>query len=214
MIAYGDEAGTHGDSIFTVMAGWIGHEDRWAEFNQKWKSLLLRNGLTHIHAVDLKHGKKQFKDRRIWPEPRRLALAQEASSLAVEHALFSHSILLRNSDFDTYYLGGDHGLRRHRGPLDSKYGICARNFLSQLAEFVMRYCGADAQVTAVLEAGAKNQGAAQTILDDSIESHLIGRGSLHRTLFMRKRNRRLAFKQQTCLHIPFMSWSAMVVPRS
>jgi hypothetical protein len=164
LTAYADEAGTHGGSADTIMAGWVGRAERWAEFEQKWKSLLLRNGLTHIHAVDLKQGKKQFKDKIRWPERRRLALAQEAGQLALDHSMFSHTVLLKNSDYDIHYIGGDRKLRKHRAPIDSKYGVCVRVFLSQLTEFVRRYGGEDAQATVVLEAGAKNQGAAQSIL--------------------------------------------------
>jgi hypothetical protein len=148
------------------MAGWVGRAERWAEFEPKWKSLLRRNGLTQIHAVDLKQGKKQFKDKIRWPEHRRLALAHEAGQLALNHSMFNHTVLLKNSDYDIHYIGGDRKLRKHRAPIDSKYGVCVRVFLSQLTEFVRRYGGGDAQVTVVLEAGAKNQGAAQSILAD------------------------------------------------
>jgi hypothetical protein len=139
LTAYGDEAGTHGDSMYTVMAGWVGRAERWAEFEPKWRSLLLRNGLTYIHAVDLKHGKKQFKDKIRWPEHRRLALTQQAGQLVFDYSMFSHTVLLKNRDYDIHYIGGDRELRKHRAPIDSKYGVCARVFLSQLTEFVRRY---------------------------------------------------------------------------
>lgn len=95
LTAYADEAGTHEESAYTVMAGWVGYAERWAEFEPRWKSLLLRNGIPYIHAVDLKHGKKKFTDRVRWPEHRRLALAQEAGQLAFDHSLFSHTVLLK-----------------------------------------------------------------------------------------------------------------------
>jgi hypothetical protein len=128
LTAYADEAGTHGDSMYTVMAGWVGRAERWAEFEPKWRSLLLLNGLTYIHAVDLKHGKKQFKDKIRWPEHRRLALAQQAGQLVFDHSMFSHTVLLKNRDYDIHYIEGDRELRRHRAPIDSKYGVCARVF--------------------------------------------------------------------------------------
>src|SRR5579862_1581926 len=166
LTAYADEAGTHGSARCTIMAGWVGYAEKWAAFEPKWNSLLLRNGISHIHAIDLKQGKNQFKDRTLWPIRRREALWAEAGQLAVGHALFSHTVLLWNRDYDTHYIGGDRERRRHRGPTDSKYGVCARVFLSQLAEFVERYGGSDSSVTVVLEAGAANQGAAQSILAD------------------------------------------------
>lgn len=163
LTAYADEAGTHGDSKYTLVAGWVGRAEQWEAFEPKWKSLLFRHRLTHIHLVDLRHGKKQFKG---WPTERRLALAQEAGQLAMDHALFGHTVLLKNSDYDAHYIGADRELRKHRAPIDSKYGVCVRIFLSQLAEFVQRYGGEDSQCTVILEAGAANQGAAQVHLAD------------------------------------------------
>jgi Protein of unknown function (DUF3800) len=163
--AFVDESGTH-DSNLTVMAGCVGYAERWAEFEAKWKLMLLRHGLPYIHAIDVRHGRKAFKDKIKWPPPRRLAVAQEAGRLVESYALFSLSVFLKRADYDALYIGGDKSLRKHRAAIDSKYGVCARVFMSMLAEFVERYGGPDAQATIVLEAGAKNQGAVQAILSD------------------------------------------------
>jgi hypothetical protein len=79
---------------------------------------------------------------------------------------FSLVVLLSNADYDAYYIAGDKKLRKHRGPLDSKYGVCARICMSLLARLTERYFRDDASLTLIFEAGAKNQGAAQTILGD------------------------------------------------
>lgn len=164
--AFVDEAGTHDGSAHTVMAGWVGYADRWAVFEDRWRELLLRNGLSHIHAIDLKAGRGQFKDKTRWPEWRRRNVAELYAKLAMDHALFSLSVVLPNADYATHYIGADKKLRKHRAPIDSKYGVCLRVFMSALAEMVRRYAGDDAQVTIVLEAGHANGGAAQQILAD------------------------------------------------
>jgi hypothetical protein len=164
--AFIDEAGTHGGSAYTVMAGWVGHAERWVEFEAKWRELLTRNGLTHIHALDLRQGRGQFKDKSRWPKWRRNNLAEVFGTLAPQYALFSLSVLLRNSDYDQHYIGADRKLRKRRAQIDSKYGVCLRVFMSALAKMVRRYSGEDAQVTLVLEAGHANGGAAQQILAD------------------------------------------------
>ena len=66
--AFVDESGTHGSGL-TVIAGWLGYADRWTEFELKWNSILIRHGLRYIHAIDLKQGKKAFKDKVRWPYP-------------------------------------------------------------------------------------------------------------------------------------------------
>jgi|SRR5208282_1272457 len=158
--AFIDESGTHGSGL-TVMAGWLGYADRWAEFEPKWRSILTRHGLPYIHA-----GKKAFTDKIKWPFPRRLELAKQLGQLTEDHTLCSLSVLLSNADYDAAYIGGDKDLRKHRSAVDSKYGVCARVYLSMLAELVERYAGLDGQVTVVFEAGAKGQNAIQTILAD------------------------------------------------
>jgi hypothetical protein len=160
-----DESGTH-QSGYTVLSGWLGYADRWAALEPKWRSILTVHGLPYIHAVDLKQGRRAFKDKAKWPFPRRLALAQELGSLTEQHTLCSLSVLLKDSDYDAIYIGDDRQMRKHRSAIDSKYGVCARVYLSMLAELVERYAGSDAQVTVIFEAGAKGQGAIQTILSD------------------------------------------------
>jgi hypothetical protein len=163
--AFIDESGTHGSGL-TVMAGWLGHADRWVEFDKRWRSVLIQRGLPYIHAIDLKQGRRAFKDKTRWPLPRRIALVVELGKLAEDHALCSLSVLLSSADYEAVYIGGDKDFRKHRSAADSKYGVCARVYLSMLSELVERYAGPDGQVTVVFEAGAKGQNAIQTILAD------------------------------------------------
>jgi hypothetical protein len=163
--AFIDESGTHGSGL-TVIAGWFGYADRWAEFELKWRSLLIRHGLRYVHAIDMRQGKKAFKDKRKWPFPKRLALAKELLKLTEDHTLCSLTLLLNTADYDAAYIDGDKNIRKHRSAVDSKYGVCARIYLSMLGDLVERYAGPDAQVTVVFEAGAKGQSAIQTILAD------------------------------------------------
>jgi hypothetical protein len=164
--AFIDESGTHGAGLTTVMAGWLGYADRWVDFDRQWRSRCLRDGLPYIHAIDLKHGRRVFKDKIKWPFPRRLTLAKELGELTEQATICSLSVILKKSDYDAVYIGGDKKLRKHRDAVESKYGICARCFLSILAELAERYGGSDAQVTAIFEAGAKGQNVVQTILAD------------------------------------------------
>jgi hypothetical protein len=163
-IAHIDEPGTHGGSVYTVMAGWIGRADQWDVFEKKWRALLLRHGLTHIHSVELRHGKGQFRDKFRWPPPRRLTLAEEVQKLALDHSLFSLSVLLKNSDYDAYYIGADQKLRKHRAAIDSKYGVCARVFMSVVRALMEHYGGDEARLTLIFEAGHKNSRAPEDIL--------------------------------------------------
>jgi hypothetical protein len=163
--AFIDESGTHEPSL-TVMAGWLGYAGEWANFESKWNSLVTSRGLEYIHAIDLKHGRKAFKDKDKWPFPRRLALANELERLTEAHTICSLSVLLKGTDYNSEYLGGDKCLSRRRSKTDSRYGVCARVYLSMLSLLAERYGGKDAQVTVIFEDGSKNRGAPQEILKE------------------------------------------------
>jgi hypothetical protein len=77
--------------------------------------------------------------------------AMGEQTLVVGHALFGLSVPLKNSDYDTYYLGADKALRRHRSAIDSEYGVSARVFMTQLARVTQRYGGDDARTHLVIE---------------------------------------------------------------
>jgi Protein of unknown function (DUF3800) len=164
LTAYIDESGTHGHSPMTVMAGFIGYADEWDKFDLKWRDILLANELAYIHGKELWQGTGQFRDRPRWEGSARAALAGLVAPLVLRYARFSLSVILDNAVYDRDYIGGDPKLRKHRHPVDSKYGVCCRTFMSVLARFIERYEGADAQVHLVFEAGHKNSGAAETIL--------------------------------------------------
>jgi predicted RNA-binding protein with PUA domain len=68
--AYVDESGTHDTSDYTLVAGWVGHAERWDTFENKWKILLARYGIPYIHCKDLRQGTKLFRDKRVWPPDR------------------------------------------------------------------------------------------------------------------------------------------------
>lgn len=106
LIAHIDESGTHDGSRLTVMAGWIGRAEKWREFDERWIALLQRprprrGSVSHIHGKDLRQGTKQFRG---WPVEDRRQLAMTASGMAQEHSLFSVSVLLNNSDYDSITL--------------------------------------------------------------------------------------------------------------
>jgi Protein of unknown function (DUF3800) len=162
--AYIDESGTHGSSPITVMSGFIGYADRWDSFDAHWRQILTLHSLDYVHAKELRQGTGQFKDKRRWNLAARKNFAAHVAVIPQRFARFSISVILTNADYDRVYIGGDRKLRRHRHPVDSKYGTCCRVFMSLVARFVEKYEADDKQVHLVFEAGHRNSGAAETIL--------------------------------------------------
>jgi Protein of unknown function (DUF3800) len=165
--AFIDESGTHDGSKLTVMAALVGRAEDWEVFEAAWRAILLRDGLEYIHGKDLWQGTAQFKDKGKWPFERRYKLGEELCDLYSEKAAYGLVILLNNSEYDQFYIAGDKKLRKHRHPIDSKYGICCRVCLSMVARIMQKYgsIGED-QVRLVFEGGHKNGGAAETILEE------------------------------------------------
>lgn len=133
LTAYIDESGTHGPSPLTVMAGFVGYADQWDKFDSEWKNLLASNRLDYIHGKELLHGSGQFKDRSKWNLDARAALAIHIAPVPLRYARYSISVVLNNRIYDEHYIGSDRKLRKHKHPIDSKYGVCCRIFMSMVA---------------------------------------------------------------------------------
>ena len=111
-----------------MMAGWIGTAGRWHQFDQKWKRLINKRGLSYVHAKDLAQGSRLFKDRNAWPNDRRNKLFHRFGRLAFRHALFGLTVVLRNDDYDQVY---NSTLKRKPRKLQlyTAYGICFQRFV-------------------------------------------------------------------------------------
>jgi hypothetical protein len=161
LIAYLDEAGTHGGSSLTVLAGWVADVDRWVSFDAASAGLLARNGLTHVHGTELMGGKGPFKG---WPRDRRATLSGEIAEICLKHTLFGIVCLLDNAEYDRVYIGDNAEMRKKRSALDSKYGVCFRTAISLIPRLVERASLVDgSSLKIILEDGHQNVGAAPEI---------------------------------------------------
>lgn len=51
-IAYADESGTHGNSIYCLICGYIGSQRQWKLFERSWAQVLEENQVPDFHAKD------------------------------------------------------------------------------------------------------------------------------------------------------------------
>src|SRR4051812_28715588 len=86
---YIDESGTHGSPV-TILAGWVGRLGQWAGFDPKWKKLLQRSRLTHLHSRKLRHSKDEFKG---WQPAQKGAFTDAAATLALKELEFGFSVI-------------------------------------------------------------------------------------------------------------------------
>lgn len=65
---YFDGSGqTSGKDLFVTLAGYVGPPEAWAVFDERWRGLLTRLGLTHFHMADANARRGEFKG---WSEDR------------------------------------------------------------------------------------------------------------------------------------------------
>lgn len=69
--AYLDASGTHDASRVLVVAGLLSTPDDWERLTEEWQGVLDGEGLADFHASDCAAGGGAFRDRVVWPAPRR-----------------------------------------------------------------------------------------------------------------------------------------------
>lgn len=99
---YIDESGTHGESGFMVMAGYVGRVGSWNRFDKKWAEYLRHHGVTYFHAKELNGRQNEYKG---WSDIDVERFAQRGVFIADSHALFGFTMRLDRADWQTHYIG-------------------------------------------------------------------------------------------------------------
>jgi Protein of unknown function (DUF3800) len=163
---YIDESGTHGSPV-TILAGWVGRLRQWANFDQQWRRLLKRNGLTYFRSKDMKDSHGEFKG---WTINQKKQFSDIAAKLATKHLEFGFSITLREDDYRQHYING---YRPREVPVDSRYGLCFRYCLGLVSNLAMQaFDRHTLEISFVLEDGANNLGDAGRIFNRVTKSRI------------------------------------------
>jgi hypothetical protein len=65
-IAYMDESGTHDESDFAALAGYVDHSNGWTEFETAWNAVLAYYHVDEFHMTDFENRYKEFDWRNYW----------------------------------------------------------------------------------------------------------------------------------------------------
>src|SRR5260221_3919698 len=143
-----------------ILAGCVGTLGKWADFNRKWGQLLKRNDLTYHHTKELMDTIGEYKN---WPIRKKQKFITKAGKIGTGSTLCGFTVALKHSDYDEHYVAGH---RPKKIPLDSKYGVCFRIFLSFLPMMMKKSLDADElKISVVMEAGAQGQGDTSRIFN-------------------------------------------------
>jgi hypothetical protein len=85
------------------MGGYVARLGQWQHFDTKWRRLLKRNGVSHIHIIDVLNGRNEFRG---WTQDRALQLWQDAEKITSKHTLFGFATLVSDKDYLEIYAAG------------------------------------------------------------------------------------------------------------
>lgn len=157
---YYDESGVHAGSPITVLAGFVGPVEQWAEFDREWLKILRKHKLEYVRAKELFHKQKQFKGwsdkqvRRLWADM--LYVLQEQKDI------YASKTLVLDEDYRIFYVS-DGPAKRER--LDTRYALCLRTLLNAHPVFHKKFY-ATGSINFILEDGHKNAGDALRVFNE------------------------------------------------
>jgi hypothetical protein len=142
------------------MGGYVARLGQWQHFDAKWRRLLKRNGVSHIHIIDVLNGRNEFRG---WTQDRALQLWQDAEKITSKHTLFGFATLVSDKDYLEIYAAGP---PPKKVPLDTRYGLCFRLIMNLVFKKIYEEERRDdLTLNMVLEAGAENAGDAERIFN-------------------------------------------------
>ncbi|MFZ0248001.1 DUF3800 domain-containing protein [Candidatus Binatus sp.] len=65
-IAYMDESGTHDESEFAALAGYVDHSSGWTQFETAWKAVLVKYRVSEFHMTDFENRYGEFDWQKYW----------------------------------------------------------------------------------------------------------------------------------------------------
>jgi hypothetical protein len=166
---YIDEADSHGVSVM-AMGGFLSTEPEWNGFNERWNAnLLYSHNLSHSHAADLVHKKKEFKG---WTNARHNEFVLGARELMNTYLNAGFVAVLRRDDYHKHYKALP---KPRKPPEDSIYGVLLRACVSFTLAIIAYQLNDEVQnevVNFLLERGGIKENYAQQLFQRFQTDHL------------------------------------------
>jgi len=98
--AYGDESGIDGPR-YCLMMGYVGSQNQWSSFKRSWERVLRVYEVPKFHAIELFHGKKQY---RAWPREKRRQFLDELIAIIHWHQIVPVGVAVDTEAFSALSL--------------------------------------------------------------------------------------------------------------
>jgi Protein of unknown function (DUF3800) len=151
--AYFDESGTHVNSSVACVAGYLYEAEQALILDCEWREALAQFGLTHFHAVDCTHARKEF----VGLAPRdRDELVSRLIGIIRRRMAVGIAVSLSDSDFGAVDLGD--------WRFDGAYPLCAMWVLAGVVAWAEKhqYSG---KISYFFEKGHRHQTQTQSAID-------------------------------------------------
>src|SRR6266446_2961837 len=97
LTAYIDDSGTSANDGVAVAAGYIASTHMWEIFETRWKTLLSKYGVSHIHRAELENFRGEFGN---WTPERRTEFIKKAHAIIHRCTYAGFGLALIKSDYD------------------------------------------------------------------------------------------------------------------
>lgn len=171
--AYYDDSGTHDGSLVVSVAGYVGEDDQWTEFQRNWNDILIQFNhdnacdVTHMHIADLIGGfGKQYKGL---DETKRVALLSSLCTLARVRSIRGIGSFIMTSDY-TEILG--HVDDRPPG-CPAPFTLCAEGAFLMTKGWALK-AGRKDSIGYFIEKGTKHRGEILSGFDRAQKANDLG----------------------------------------
>ncbi len=157
MIAYFDESGTHDDSPFMSVAGYLFDKEHSLSIDRRWGEALEVAGVEYFHMSDCANGVGQFKPMSL---ESRDNLARKLIEIIKNNMSFGVAAAISQKTFDNY-ADENPAIMPTTG---TTYTMCAMWCLAAMGQWADRN-SYDGPINYFFEAGHKSQGEAKDFLN-------------------------------------------------
>jgi hypothetical protein len=117
---YFDESGTHGSAPLSLIAGYIGNNRQWRNFEKRARKLFVRYHVDIFHAIDVNRSNKDFKG---WSIDKKIRFLDEFAFLSHDALECGFVSIISVDDYRTFYANP---VRQHKRQLDTLYTVLVR----------------------------------------------------------------------------------------
>lgn len=172
LVAYFDEAGTHDQSTFMVMGGYLARIGQWTRLSGKWNKHLRRNELDCFHLIDINNRLAAPHRYPDWTEERHQRFMETCAKIIDDNTIVGINVRLERTDYENYFQMAD---KPNKVRFDTMYGLCFHFCVVASCDLAKDHEGSDNfTIDFIVEDGHRHIGDAQRIFGELRAANIPG----------------------------------------